>query len=106
MAGRDEVSFLFKCVKEGKITGDEAIDIIGKGRLSATTGAIMRYGPNHSILIYLQLDSNHIIVPNVFVYVIPEHTSRADCSVNNNNNNNNPTPQLQVSQQPLSCYTY
>ena len=32
--------------------------------------------------------SNHIIVPNVFVYVIPEHTSRADCSVNNNNNNN------------------
>ena len=41
------------------------------------------------ILIYLQLDSNHIIVPNVFVYVIPEHTNRADCSVNNNNNNNN-----------------
>ena len=38
--------------------------------------------------LYLQLDSNHIIVPNVFVYVIPEHTSRADCSVNNNNNNN------------------
>ena len=37
------------------------------------------------ILVYLQLDSNHIIVPNVFVYVIPEHTSRADCSVNSNN---------------------
>ena len=49
MAGKDEVSFLFKCVKEGKITGDEAINIIGKGRSSATTGAIMRYGPNHSI---------------------------------------------------------
>ena len=25
------------------------------------------------------LDSDNIIVPNVFVYMIPEHTSRADC---------------------------
>jgi len=40
MAGKQEVSFLFRCVKEGKITGDEAINIIGKDGSSATTGAI------------------------------------------------------------------
>jgi len=40
MAGKQEVCFLFKCVKEGKITGDEAINIIGKGGSSATTRAI------------------------------------------------------------------
>ena len=39
-------------------------------------------------------DTDHIIVPNVFVYVIPEHTSRADCSVNNNNNNSRAAPIL------------
>jgi len=39
-AGKQEVSFLFKCVKEGKITRDEAINIIGKGGSSTTTRAI------------------------------------------------------------------
>ena len=40
MAGKKEVSFLFKCVQQAKITGEDAINIISNDRSSGTTGAI------------------------------------------------------------------